>query len=512
MSEDLGGIEWDRIRLTWTAPSNMWVDSYTVKYNTTGAITEDNWDSSTTATTAFASIKGPGTTQNCTVKNLTELQDYYFAVKSTNSSFNSSVSNSPNATARQPDLDVGEWWLYKEYYDTNGEGNPQRSDQSYILYNVVAEDQTTYIEYDRGDDGTGDNVYNTTVVNSWTDERRVESDANAWGRTRVVYAPVVSNAQNVMHHWKFWVSNDDFTQASRVNNFPEAYATMGGLGDLDLPSFQYLYTGNHTAGQYYPWNLSSANGYPYSNGEVFYWYRFIHANPNASESGTSSHRHWYCDFTWNGTTWIASYDVGNASSHPEARGVGTYGVYNITQYQTWVGAGEAFGPSLDTVPINWWYSPEVHNYARKVDWINYRGFEDSAIFAYENRDFARSNFSVTDTNGSTDCYITITNLLDETCNFNILCMLIDKDATTPTWGNPYTWMVDGNISYPQLGAINANLSWTDGQNYNSSTLQGAIRKTGDLAPGASANLSWMDMATTDASGWYVWCAGERYDW
>jgi hypothetical protein len=64
-----------------------------------------------------------------------------------------------------------------------------------------------------------------------------------------------------------------------------------------------------------------------------------------------------------------------------------------------------------------------------------------------------------------------------------------------------------------LDNISAALTWTDGSNFNSSTLLGAIKKTGNLAPGASATLTWTNCySPTDASGWIVWCAGQSVTW
>jgi hypothetical protein len=156
----------------------------------------------------------------------------------------------------------------------------------------------------------------------------------------------------------------------------------------------------------------------------------------------------------------------------------------------------------------------VHNYVRKLDQISLQGYEDSAIAYYENRDFQRSGFTVTHTANIVNVSITITNTLDETCNFNILCMVIDKDAVTPTNAKSYAaFGADGDIKFPNLDLINATLTWTDGSNFNSSTLLGAIKKTGDLAPGASATLTWTNCySPTDASGWIVWCAGESVTW
>jgi hypothetical protein len=453
-------------------------------------------------------MKGAGVTQNCTVKDLTEGQKYWFSVKSFNNSCLSGISTaSPNATACQPRHDVGDWWLWKEFYDdANAVGI---SDQSYLLANVVQVATSANILFNR-DDATPDSASPVARLNLWNDERRVTNDAQAWGRSRVVWAPIVTNAQNIMHHQKVYCTDDDYSQPIRVDALAEAYSGIAGNGDHE--SNQYFYVGSHTTP--YVWNSSSTEGYPYFNGKAFSWYQYIHAEPSIAEGFTSAHRHWYYDKPVTTGAWIASYDVSTASPDSWARGIGTYGVWPLSVTNTWTGSYESPTPPVDGDTTSIWYSPDVHNYVRKLDQISLQGYEDSAIAYYENRDFQRSGWTVTHTANIVNASITITNTLDETCNFNILCMVIDKDAVTPTSSKSYAaFGADGDIKFPNLDSISATLTWTNGSNFGSSTLLGAIKKTGNLAPGASATLTWNNCYTTDGtSGWIVWCAGESNTW
>ena len=512
MSEDLGGIEWDSIRLTWTSPA-VAVDSYIVKYSTSGTISEGNWASSTTATTTFASIKGPNTTQNCTVTGLTENQNYYFAVKSSKTGCSdSAISNCVSATARQPKHDVGDWWLWKEFYNCDASGNVI-SDQSYLLADVIQTDTSVNIYYNREDDYTPESASSVARLNLWNDERRVTTDAQAWGRSRIVWAPIVTNAKNVMHHQTVYCADDDFTWPIRVDALAEAYSGLSGNGDH--PSNQYYYVGTHATPNATAWSSSCTEGYPYFNGKAFSWYEFIHAEPTLAESATSAHRHWYYDKPVTAGAWIPSYDVSTASADSWARGIGTYGVWPLSQTNTWTAyGGQSPAPPVDADTTSIWYSPEVHNYVRKLEQLALQGYEDSAIAYYENRDFQTSGFTVTHADNTVDVSITITNILDENCNFNILCMVIDKDAVTPTNGKSYAaYGAQGDIMFPNLDNINATLTWTDGSNFGSSTLLGSVKKTGNLAPGASATLTWTDCYTTDGtSNWIVWCAGQSVTW
>jgi hypothetical protein len=482
MPEADGGFEWDSIRLTWTAPSNSAVDSYIVKYSTSGTINEGNWAGATTATTTFASIKAPGVTQNCTVTGLTEGQLYYFAVKSVKSGCADSAisTTSPSATAIQPRHEVGDWWMYKEYYNSeNGQTN-----KAYFITNVIQTGQNVNVFFDSADfdANTPESSGPCAVVNKWVDERNVSN--GGWGRQRIVPAPVVTWATNTIHSLKLWVTDDDWTQWVRINSLPESFTTFGtGV----FPTSQYYYTGLHTAPV--AWSGAQSNGYPYSNGESFSWYEFIHADEGYSGL---SHRHFYKDYTWTAAAWVPSYDVSTASSDTDARGIGTYGVWPLTINDVWI-SGDTV--SNDADPILMWYSPDVHNFVRNLDKIRYRGREDSAIVAYEVRDFQVSNLQVSGWDTATlTVSIDVTNTLDETGNFNLLCTLVDTDATTATDGHPY---INGQLKYPNLSADPSG-TWP---------YYDAIKQTGNLAPGATTTVSWTISFNTATGPYQVWCSG-----
>ena len=499
MSETLGGIEWNSIRLTWTSPNNSAVDSYTVKYNTSSAITNTNWASSTTATVTFASIKGIDTTQNCTVTGLTENQLYYFAVKSSKTGCGDSAisTTSPSATARQPRHDVGDWWIYKEYYTGSLNdmfGNAvAATNKAYFITNVIQTGVNTTV-YADANDATGTSSGPCAVVNKWVDERKIGD--GGWGRTRVVWVPTALAAKNVMHDLMIYITDDDWTQPIRINCLPEAFETPLAMGDDCMPTIQSYWNGTHTAKV--AWSGAQSNGYPYSNTKTFGWYEFIHADTDIT-SGTS-HRHFYKDYTWVTGAWNASYDVSTASSDPDARGIGTYGVWPLTINDTWVGS-DGTAPPNDADPILMWYSPAVHNFVRNLDKIRVAGREDQAIVAYEVRDIQKSTPTVTWSSSYVNVSMTVTNILDVTSNFSLLCTLAAMNATEP-YGHTY---LNGQLRYPDLSSISGTIPWGDPAN----GIGNAVRYTGNISPGNSSTVSWNISGSFTAGQTYdVWCQGQ----
>jgi hypothetical protein len=96
----------DSITLTWTAPgdSNMIgaAVGYTVKYSTTGPITEANWNSATSYTQSWTPLQAGGG-ESHTLTGLTSNTTYWFAVKAHDDVPNTSgISNSPSAKTGLP--------------------------------------------------------------------------------------------------------------------------------------------------------------------------------------------------------------------------------------------------------------------------------------------------------------------------------------------------------------------------------------------------------------------------
>jgi outer membrane protein assembly factor BamB len=88
------------LTLTWTAPgdngNNGNAAGYTVKYSTTGLITDANWESATTYTQSWIPVKN-GTTETHVVTGLMPHTQYWFAIKAFDETPNfGDVSNSPS--------------------------------------------------------------------------------------------------------------------------------------------------------------------------------------------------------------------------------------------------------------------------------------------------------------------------------------------------------------------------------------------------------------------------------
>jgi hypothetical protein len=179
--------------------------------------------------------------------------------------------------------------------------------------------------------------------------------------------------------------------------------------------------------------------------------------------------------------------------------------FTNTYWRTYT-SGSATGGvrTSDADKVEIWYSDEIHNFARKLDKINYYGQEDWGIVSYESKDFGRSGFSVTDQTGAIDVSITITNVLDYATSFNILLLIMDTNANTPDGGstcsggnNPGLYR-NGKTVFPDMHTI--------------ASINSAIQNTGTLNPGASTTLTWTNVYTSDGGTYSLWCGGEQTSW
>lgn len=97
------------ITLTWTAPGNDGnsgtASQYSIRYSTSGVITETNWNGATVVLTP-PTPQTAGSTETFVIQNLTANTTYYFALKTADSvPLWSSISNSPSAkTLAVPDI------------------------------------------------------------------------------------------------------------------------------------------------------------------------------------------------------------------------------------------------------------------------------------------------------------------------------------------------------------------------------------------------------------------------
>ena len=96
----------DSITLTWTAPGDEGdigtAAGYVVKYSTSGAITDANWDTATTYNQSWTPLSA-GSTETHTVSGLSSGTTYWFAIKAYDEVPNyGGISNSPDETTATP--------------------------------------------------------------------------------------------------------------------------------------------------------------------------------------------------------------------------------------------------------------------------------------------------------------------------------------------------------------------------------------------------------------------------
>ena len=506
MPENQGGINYDSIRLTWTSPSNVAVDSYQVR-RSASVINDGNWDSATPCDVRIASIKGPGATQTCTVTGLTEGTTYYFAVKSSAAGYSSGVSNSPSATARQPKLGTSDWWLYQIYYNDAADSI---TNTVYEIDNVRAVDQTAIVDYtDMSNKPAAFTSYSyspAAIIDQSVDESKTSCTTPARARvvdTFVTGTIVPATASNTMQSVLLYVKADDPTLWLHVMQLPRAFGT--GMGDGDMPTDQY-YSYQDSAKPATTMHAPGVNdGYPFIVGESDWpqWmWRDVHSLYLMGGGPTTNHDiEMQMGYLWHVAGLNTGYDVADPNK-PAA--TGTFNVTDIQVTNTYIQSysnaqvtGGVKTPSTNKIEM--WYSPAVHNFVRKVDAINYHGYEDWGIVKYESKDFGTSNLSVTSQDGMIYVGITITNTLDYATDFNILCLVKNTHGITAacTQGNHDAYP-DGKTVFPDVSSIDS--------------INSAIRNTGTLAPGASRRVAWSGIYYTQGSGWVVECGGLNVSW
>ena len=514
MNEDLGGIDWKSIRLTWTAPASNGgsggaVDEYQVR-RSASTINDGNWASATNCTVLYANggtPRTPGQTETCTVTGLDRNATYYFAVKSSGCEPDqwSAVSTaSPSATTRQPDLDVSDWWLYQIYYNS-GDGT---TNTVYQIDNIRAVNQTATVSIkppmaNPGAGWTSYTYFPCAIIDQSIDEYKTSCTATA--RQRQVYTGmtglfVPTTALNHMMDNELYVAADDPTLWIDVNQRPRAFSTTMGMGDGDIPTDQ-MFSYQDAAVPATTMHAPGANdGYPFivseSNWPQWLWQDalgslYLSSAPNDVEQEKG--------YLWHVQSFNISYNVASATT-PAATGIFdvTY-LWETNNYWKTYDAGPAKGgvrtPDADKMEI--WYSEEVHNFVRKLDKLNYFGQEEWGIVKYESKDFGRSGFNVSDKTGAIDVTITITNILDYATSFNISLLIMDTNALTsaPTscTGSNHADYLNGKTVFPDMHTI--------------ASINSAIKNTGTLNPGANITLTWTNIYTSDGGTYKVWCAG-----
>ena len=506
--ETQNGIQYNAIRLTWSAPNygGNAVDSYEVRYSTSGAITDGNWASATNATSVDYADGGTprasGVTETCTVNSLTENTSYYFAIQSTKSGQTSNASNSPTAKAQQSRLDVGDWWLYKVYYidNTGTAGN----NTVYQINDVSAVNQTTTVNWTTGGPANMRTVTNSAVI-EWN---LAQNGSPAHIRYRDAYT---GNAL-VTHGY-----NMEFDQTQYVGAYdPSTPAREDPYVWIDPnPGFS-AWSNSYTNQSYFygtNWNQTAMNanydaakiGYPFpvgSNVITKHEYNYVYTGASIST---------VCNWLYNDNVSVSSFNSSynisspvtcpNITGYSHDGGAGVYGVYNVSTVML-NGTANSYGPGPYWVQ----YSPQAHGFVRKYDGIAYYGHEDWLLQTYETADFGKSNLSVGNTSGNVSVSITITNNKSDVAQrFNVVCMVMDMQPPMKNGGGITTY-TNGVAVYPNVSTPGPTWPFFP-----------AIQQTSLLNPGASQTLTWSGTTSVTAingtSGhqWRVWCSGMTYN-
>jgi hypothetical protein len=347
-----GGIQYNAIRLNWTTPSNMYIDSYIVKYSTAGPVTETNWSTAYNCTAngnvvIFNVSLAPGSLQNCTVTNLSENTTYYFAVKSIGGGQLSAIStpSTTNATALQPNLDVGEWWLWIIRSNTSNTSQNNKFTYKNYCYQIDFVDAVNQsIDYNNTAGFPTINTTNTARIEYNMDTNLSNDSLWGRGRSRVIGAPTVGYAGNLMWDTVGWVKSNDPTVWVRMNALPEVigagnmiYGTAAGMS----PNFGYY---NYSDAAIGGTELRATDGYPFNLTDAA-WMQNVFGNAWPVVAALSPQNEAYGGF-FKVAGYNASYNVsavtdqeGNASAYNAAMFMNTspYSTWYLTANRTYAG-------------------------------------------------------------------------------------------------------------------------------------------------------------------------------
>jgi len=483
--------EWDGVVLSWTAPYQDYNDSgsgscteYDIRYGTIN-ITDFNWDAAVQCT-GEPTPAASGTTENFVISGLDEGQTYYFAIKACDTVTDNwnDLSNGPSVTIQQPEHDVGDWWMWYVHY--NGYGTTGVENKAYLIQNVFAVDETVQTRINNTS-----SYFNVTGCAhfDWTIDSRNTSNGS-WGGARVDITgnPVVPSANSTMFDAEMWTGARDATVRIRFDSIVEYYNLPYSLPDEDIAiETCYTYQGNGSA-------PASDDGYLFDIGDRMDQYEYKDPDTTLADP-------LYNDFDWEVMSYTENYNVSaqlniSACDHDGNCSNAIFDVYKLDVTEP--GEGDK---------VQYWYSPEVHNAVRKFDEITYYGMEEYGIVAYEVADFTKQNLDVSaasdppDEGDTLNVSVEVVNDTGEARKFNLLLLITDLNATTPTDGEPY---YNGKTVYPDMSS-NPNASWP---------YYDAIQQTSLLQPGDSEIVYWNSCYTipsnTPDRQYKVWCSGLTY--
>ena len=498
--KDLGAVgSCNNIKLTWTAPgsngySGSAVDSYDIRYSSSGPIkTHADWLAATECT-GVPSPSSPGTQQsfNQSFLDSNAATTYWFAIKSTEGVDTSPLSlTSPSAQPNHGPLRGTEWWLWQIYYNSE-EATPEEN-TVYHIANVRAVNQTATVDYsplDNPDDCVfpGYTLCGSAVIDwscdqggsemSPTRERKAESGFSVGG-----------NYSELMMDSEIYVDGDDATLWIDVNALPRVFDT-GGMGAGDTPA-DFLYSYQHTSTPPADSQPPGTNdGYPFVDGEDD-WKQWMWGDASGDNIllGDQEQEKGY---NWEVDGPIASYNVAAYCEAPAA--TGTFDVVVVNRTNTYF---RTYDPTYGCVSTpdpditQYWYSCSVKNYVRLLDKTTYLGREDWGIVKYETRNLSASVNEFSDAGTGFDINVTITNNEDTAGDFAVLALIMDMDAVTATNSSDY---LNGETVYPNMSDI--------------SSINEAIEYTGNLASGASTYVTWSNVGDSSGTPTYkLWVTG-----
>lgn len=494
------------IKLTWTAPgANGYgggsVDSYDIRYSSSGPIdTAAEWAAATHCT-GEPSPQSPGSTEtfNQSFAASAAATTYWFAIKSTSGLDTSTLSlASPGAQPNHGDFKGTEWWLYHIYYN-NSQGTPEVN-SVYHIVNVRAVNQTALVNY---------SILNYSDVCGFVNYSREGCAIIDWScdqsgsemtptRNRTVSTGlsgfiIPATNDNMMMDNEMYVEGDDATLWVDVNTLQRVFGTLFGSADGDIPT-DYLYSyqdDNIPAEDAYP--PGPDDGYPFVVGEDDWrqWEWGFADGTNLPTFGDQEHEKGY---RWHVDSTVAGYDV---DANCEAvNATGTFDVVVVNQTNNYFRTYGSYGQnnSADSDTTQYWYNCSVKNFVRKLDRLTYVGREDWGIVEYETRNISATINDFSDAGSGFDINVTITNNEDKSGNFSVLALIMNMSAVTDEgWsdGEPYP---GGETIYPNVSDI--------------SSINQAIKYTGNLASGASTYVTWGNVGDSSGTPQYkLWVTG-----
>lgn len=397
--------------------------------------------------------------------NLTEAQIYYFALKTADEIPNwSNISNVVNECPHHPTHDVGDWWMWKVYYNTDGEGGIPLENTVYEILNVFEVDVYTNVTPCSGC---------TPVTVGPCDHSNINMDEVDRQRAKPAS---IGDARVVFRDTEQWAGMYHMLPV-RQDALMEVFDTALGIGDGDMLANNW-FTHSDDFG-------NTTYGYPSPVGETWYEHQYILA------VGAITQEFEY-DSVINVTSYIENYDMSDPANCPDVQGVGVYDV----------GYSEQLFEGTTDIAMEQWYSCEVQTPVRRIDYVTYYGYEDRVIIAYEVADFQKSNLVVSDKSGNIDVSINVTNPTASTQTYNMLLLIMDMDAqTTPATGSPSDYF-NGKTVFPDMANPETPGTWP---------YYDAIQQV-EVAGGATETVTWTDVYISDGGPYTVWCSGLTESW